>query len=122
MAEEAGGWAYIMASARNGTLYTGSARNLVHRVREHRELLRQGFTRKYGVTRLVWFEAHESVAAAYAREQRIKRWRRAWKFALIETMNPQWLDLYETITSNIRRATFVGNTLPGRIPGFKPGC
>jgi putative endonuclease len=120
--EEAGGWVYILASARNGTLYTGSARDLVARVYQHREFLMQGFTRRYGVTRLVWFEAHESVAAAYTREKRIKRWRRAWKIALVEASNSQWLDLYEAITSNLRRPTFIGNTLPGRIPGLEPGC
>ncbi len=122
MREEVGGWVYILASARNGTLYTGSARNLLQRTYQHRELLMRGFTRKYGVTRLVWYDAHDSVAAAYSREKRIKRWRRAWKVALIEAMNPQWLDLYESITSNLLRPTFIGNTLPGRIPGLEPGC
>lgn len=94
MSAEAGGWVYILASQRNGTLYTGSARHLTGRVHEHREGLRPGFTRKYGVTRLVWFEAHDSVASAYKREQLIKRWRRDWKIALIEEKNPRWEDLY----------------------------
>lgn len=97
MREEAGGWVYILASARNGTLYTGSARDLAARVYQHREFLMGGFTRKYGVTRLVWFEAHDRVAAAYAREKSIKRWRRKWKLDLIEAMNRQWLDLYAWI-------------------------
>ncbi|MGD9815845.1 MAG: GIY-YIG nuclease family protein [Hyphomonadaceae bacterium] len=95
--EDAGGWVYILASGRNGTLYTGSARVLSDRIYQHREGLIHGFTRKYGVTRLVWFEAHDCVAAAYKREQLIKRWRRAWKLALIEKLNPQWLDLYPSI-------------------------
>lgn len=106
MREEIGGYVYILASARNGTLYTGSARNLVARIYEHRERLYHGFTRKYGVTRLVWFEAHVSVVAAYSREQRIKRWRREWKLALIEKANPQWRDRYDEITSNLLPVTF----------------
>ncbi|HRO03576.1 MAG TPA: GIY-YIG nuclease family protein [Terricaulis sp.] len=100
MPEGAGGWVYILASQRNGTLYTGSARDLVARVHQHREGL-GGFTRKYGVTRLVWFEAQESVAAAYKREQLIKRWRRAWKLELIEKMNPRWEDLYPSIAGGL---------------------
>ena len=119
MREEAGGWTYILASARNGTLYTGSTHDLAACVYEHREGLRPGFTRKYGVTRLVWFEAHESVASAHKREQLIKRWRREWKLALIETMNPRWVDLYASIAGGPRldevlRSEF--HTLPGRIP------
>lgn len=97
MREEAGGWTYILASARNGTLYTGSARSLAARIAQHRQGQLSSFTRKYGVTRLVWFEAHDGVAAAYKREQQIKRWRRAWKLALIEKLNPRWEDLYPSI-------------------------
>ena len=97
MGEGFGGWVYILASRRFGTLYTGSAHDLVQRVYEHREALRPGFTRKYGVSRLVWFEAHYSVASAYQREQRIKRWRRDWKISLIEEKNPYWEDLYPAI-------------------------
>ena len=97
MREEAGGWTYIVASKRFGTLYTGSARNLVARIHQHREGQLQGFTRKYGVKRLVWFEPHDSVASAYRREQSIKRWLRDWKIALIEENNPHWEDLYPSI-------------------------
>ena len=79
------------------TLYTGSARNIVKRVHEHREALLPGFTRKYGVSRLVWFEGHDGVAAAQKREQQIKRWRRAWKIALIEEQNLHWQDLYPAL-------------------------
>jgi putative endonuclease len=107
MREEVGGFVYILASARNGTLYTGSARDLPARMHEHRDGVFRGFTRKYGVTRLVWFETHQSVAAAYKREQQIKRWRRDWKLALIEKINPQWRDLYDEITSNILPTTFL---------------
>jgi putative endonuclease len=97
MREDAGGWVYILASKRFGTLYTGSARDLTRRVHEHREGLLAGFTRKYGVTLLVWFEAHISVAEAYKREQLMKRWRRDWKITLIEEKNPHWDDLYPAI-------------------------
>ena len=97
MKEEAGGWVYILASKFLGTLYTGSTRDIVRRVYEHKEGLLPGFTRKYGVTRLVWFEPHESVAAAHYRELQIKKWRRDWKVALIEEKNPRWEDLYPTL-------------------------
>lgn len=112
---------YILASARNGTLYTGSARDLAGRVYEHREGLRPGFTRKYDVTRLVWFEAHESVAAAYKREQLIKRWRRAWKLALIEKMNPRWEDLYPSIAGGAPLDSVLRSRLDSPLPGRMPG-
>lgn len=88
---------YIMASKRNGTLYTGVTSNLVKRVWEHREGLGGGFTARYGVKRLVYFEAHSDMYAAITRERQIKEWKRAWKVALIEGMNPGWADLWETI-------------------------
>jgi putative endonuclease len=97
MREEAGGWAYLLSSAHMGTLYVGSTRDIVRRVHEHREGSLPGFTRKYGVTRLVWFEAFGSVAEAHARESEIKKWRRDWKIALIEENNPRWEDLYPTL-------------------------
>jgi putative endonuclease len=97
MKEEARAWTYILASARNGTLYTGSTRLLAARVQQHRDEHAPGFTRKYGVKTLVWFEAHDNIGAAYKREQRIKRWRRAWKLELIEELNPRWEDLYPSI-------------------------
>lgn len=95
--DEIGGWAYILASKRNGTLYTGSTTDIVRRVWEHRTGVIPGFTRRYAVTRLVWFEPHPIVAAAAARERRIKRWRRDWKIALIEKNNPDWEDLWPRI-------------------------
>lgn len=94
MREESGGWVYMLASARFDTLYIGSTRNIIRRVYEHQEGAIRGFTRKYGVKLLVWFEAHESVASAYAREKQMKEWKRAWKVALIEEKNPFWEDLY----------------------------
>ena len=90
-------YVYIMASGRNGTLYTGVTTDLARRTYEHREGQLEGFTRKYAVKMLVWFEIHESVTSAIAREKAMKRWRRAWKLALIEADNPQWRDLYETL-------------------------
>ncbi|MES1201111.1 MAG: GIY-YIG nuclease family protein [Pseudomonadota bacterium] len=97
MREEAGGYVYILANKAYGPLYTGSARDLVARIYQHKEGVLPGFTRKYGVAMLVWYEAHESVSLAYSREQKIKKWRRAWKIALIEGMNPRWNDLYPAL-------------------------
>jgi putative endonuclease len=85
---------YILASQRNGTLYVGVTSNLVQRVWQHKSDLVEGFTKKYGVHMLVWFEAHETMESAITREKMIKDWRRAWKLDLIETANPAWRDLY----------------------------
>lgn len=88
------GWVYILASARNGTLYTGVSSDLIKRIYRHRSDATEGFTRKYQVHRLVYFEKHATVLAAIAREKAIKKWRRAWKIQLIEATNPYWKDLY----------------------------
>ena len=88
---------YMMASERNGTLYTGVTGDLVGRVWEHRNDVVDGFSRRYGVHRLVWFELHGDMAEAIAREKRLKRWRRAWKLRLIEEANLEWRDLWEDI-------------------------
>jgi putative endonuclease len=84
---------YILASRRNGTLYVGVTNDLVRRMSEHKGKLVPGFTRKYGVDKLVYFEEFASILEARARERVLKRWDRAWKLALIEKMNPQWRDL-----------------------------
>jgi putative endonuclease len=84
---------YIMASGRNGTLYVGMTSNLFSRVWKHRTGAYVGFTRDHGCTRLVWFERHAWVTQAIRREKRLKTWLRDWKLALIETTNPEWLDL-----------------------------
>ena len=84
---------YILASKRNGTLYVGVTNNLARRMAEHKAKLVPGFTQKYAVDRLVYFEAFESILEARATERSMKRWRRAWKIALIEKDNPQWCDL-----------------------------
>ena len=84
---------YILANRKNGTLYVGVTNNLARRIAEHKAKLVPGFTGKYGVDRLVYFEAFESIFEARAREHVLKRWRRAWKIALIEELNPDWRDL-----------------------------
>jgi len=88
---------YLMASKRNGTLYLGVTSDLMQRGLEHREGRFEGFSRKYGCTLLVWWEQHGDLATAIAREKELKKWRRAWKLALIEKDNPQWRDLYEDL-------------------------
>ena len=89
--------AYIMASRRNGTLYTGVTSNLPQRVWQHREGVVEGFTRRYGCKMLVWFEPHATMEHAIAREKQLKAGSRARKLALIETANPAWRDLYPDI-------------------------
>ena len=84
---------YILASRRHGTLYIGVTSSLARRVMQHREGLIPGFTRRYGVKRLVWYEVHDTMEAAIQREKRLKEWRRAWKIDLIETHNEFWDDL-----------------------------
>jgi putative endonuclease len=86
---------YMLASQRNGTLYIGVTSDLIKRVWEHRQDFVEGFTRKYGVHDLVWYEQHEDRLAAIAKEKALKEWKRAWKLELIEKMNPEWKDLYE---------------------------
>ena len=90
-------YVYILASKRNGTLYTGVTSNLIQRVWQHKHDVIQGFTRKYNVKTLVYYEVHENAESALTREKKIKRWRRAWKLGLIEKSNPEWRDLYEDI-------------------------
>ena len=84
---------YILASQRNGTLYVGVTNDLARRVWEHKQKVVPGFTRTYGVDRLVYFEEHQSILQARERERALKRWRRAWKIELIEKHNPGWRDL-----------------------------
>ena len=88
-------YTYILASEPNGTLYTGHTDSLSIRVSQHKQGLRHGFTKKYGVKMLVWYELHETREAAKVREAQIKKWNRAWKIGLIRRMNADWLDLYE---------------------------
>jgi len=90
-------YVYILCSKRNGTLYTGVTSDIIKRVYQHRNNLVDGFTNKYNIHRLVWYEIHETAEAAIIREKRIKKWKRAWKLQLIEQHNPEWNDLYESI-------------------------
>jgi putative endonuclease len=85
---------YLLASKPQGTLYVGVTSDLLKRVWEHKNKVVPGFTSRYGVDRLVWFETHEDREAAIRREKQIKEWRRAWKRELIEADNPRWIDLY----------------------------
>jgi putative endonuclease len=88
---------YILASRRNGTLYIGVTSNLIKRVWHHRNVMAEGFTSRYTVHRLVYFEIHEDMNQAIAREKRLKEWKRAWKMRIIEEKNPDWIDLWNQI-------------------------
>ncbi|RZL18762.1 MAG: GIY-YIG nuclease family protein [Sphingomonas sp.] len=94
------GYVYIMASGRYGTIYIGVTSDLPKRVWEHREGIVEGFTKRYGCKWLVWYEAHDSIEAARQRELQMKEWKRAWKVKEIEGMNPNWDDLFETLSPN----------------------
>ena len=91
-------WVYILASRPGGTLYVGVTNNLIRRVYEHRNSLVEGFTRRYGVKKLVYYEQHDTAVSAIQREKNIKHWSREWKIDLILSMNPEWRDLYDEIT------------------------
>ena len=88
---------YMLASGRNGTLYIGVTSDLVKRTWQHREHLIEGFTDAHDVTRLVWYELHDTMQSAIRREKQLKKWNRAWKLALIEARNPRWEDLWASI-------------------------
>jgi len=88
---------YIMASKKNGTLYIGVTSELVKRIWEHKNDLVEGYTKRYKVHNLVWYELHDNMDAAIEREKNMKEWKRVWKIKLIEKDNPNWNDLYETI-------------------------
>ena len=88
---------YIMASAPYGTLYVGHTDSMTRRAWQHREKVRPGFTRKYEIVLLVWYEIHDTREGARLRERQIKKWNRAWKIQLIEALNPRWVDLYDAL-------------------------
>ena len=92
-----GGWVYILASRPGGTLYVGVTNDLIRRVFEHRTGAVPGFTKRYGIKTLVYFERHETIAAAIQREKNIKHWPREWKIELIVSMNPDWRALFDEI-------------------------
>jgi putative endonuclease len=91
-------YVYLLASKPYGTLYVGVTADLERRISQHKHKLLPGFTKRYSVNRLVWFEAHDLVEAAIRREKRIKDWKREWKINLIERDNPHWIDLYPSIS------------------------
>lgn len=93
---------YLLASKPNGTLYVGVTSNLIQRVWQHKNDLVEGFTKRYSVHTLVWYEVHENMESAIAREKAIKEWKRVWKIALIEKMNPEWRDLYDELLDGPR--------------------
>ena len=88
---------YMLASKKNGTLYIGVTSNLIKRIWEHKNNLVQGFTKQYNVHDLVWYELHENMESAILREKMLKEWKRIWKLELIESSNPDWSDLYNTL-------------------------
>ena len=88
---------YILASQKNGTLYIGVTSELAKRIWQHKNKQADGFTKKYGVTKLVYYEVHENAESAIQREKKIKKWNRKWKIELIEEKNPKWSDVYENI-------------------------
>ena len=92
-------YVYMLASARNGTLYLGVTSDLVKRIWEHRESVIEGFTKNHGVKHLMWFEVHGDAIAAITREKQLKKWNREWKINLIQKENPDWRDLYADITA-----------------------
>ena len=93
-----GGWVYIMASRRNGTLYTGVTSDLHKRVLEHRQGDIEGFTRRYGCKLLIWYERNWDIESAIQREKSVKRYLHKWKLRLIEEFNPAWDDLFDTFS------------------------
>ncbi len=90
-------YVYMLASTRRGTLYVGVTNDIARRIYEHKTESLDGFTKRYGVKHLVWYEATPDIEAAIDHEKRIKRWRREWKFDLVEKDNPEWRDLYDDI-------------------------
>jgi putative endonuclease len=96
---EKNAYVYILADSCYGTLYIGVTSNLVKRVWQHREGCVASFTKKYGVTQLVWYEVHSEIREAITREKQLKKWNRAWKIALVQKLNPSWRDLYADFTA-----------------------
>ncbi len=92
-------YVYILSNKRNGTLYVGVTSDLLKRVYEHKSDLVDGFSKKYGIHNLVWYEQHKTAESAISREKQIKKWNRKWKLELIDRNNPFWEDLYQELTA-----------------------
>ena len=92
-------YVYLLASRKHGTLYIGVTNDLIRRVYEHKTHAVPGFTARYGVHLLVWFECYDDIVNAITREKELKKWRRDWKINLIERSNPEWCDLYQSLAS-----------------------
>jgi putative endonuclease len=103
---------YILASTRDGILYIGVTSNLAQRIALHKQDLVEGFTKRYGVHTLVYYETHETMSAAIRREKQLKKWNRAWKVRLIEQLNPEWNDLWLE-TGEVLMSGVGGQELPG---------
>lgn len=97
-------YVYILAKAKRSTFYTGVTNDLIRRVWEHKQGVAEGFTKKYGIKMLVYYEIAESIEAAIHREKLIKKWKRSFKYDAIERMNPDWQDLYEELTGHVPQA------------------
>jgi len=113
-----GGTVYILTSKRNGTLYIGVTSDLPSRIHEHREGLAPGFTLRYGVKQLVWYESCVRIEDAIQREKNLKRWRRKWKLALIEKANPEWRDLYPEMLVELGFSSPEGRGVPSGSSGL----
>ncbi len=103
---------YIVASRRNGTLYTGVTNDVMRRTWEHKSELVDGFTKKHGVHILVWYELHSDINEAISREKKLKHWKRAWKIELIEKQNSGWNDLYDRLIGEISLPDLPGSPFP----------
>ena len=113
-------YVYILTSRRNGTLYVGVTNNLIRRVFEHRNNLVKGFTEKYGVHTLAYYEDCQSIESAIRREKQLKEWQRKWKLSLIEETNPEWRDLYDEIAPGFRLPACAGTGFAGMTGFWRP--
>ncbi|MBS0278384.1 MAG: GIY-YIG nuclease family protein [Proteobacteria bacterium] len=105
-------YVYMLASRRNGTLYVGVTNDIMRRTYQHKNELIEGFTKKYGIHILVWFESYGDIRDAIAREKQLKKWNRAWKIKLIEANNSGWNDLYERLLEKIALPDLPGSPSP----------
>src|SRR5438552_18189912 len=103
-------YVYIIASRRDGAIYIGVTNDIVRRAYEHRIKAVPGFTSKYNITQLVWFEVYDDPVSAITREKELKKWKRTWKIQLIQAENPEWKDLYESICIQVRHSGMVRRT------------